>query len=52
VVLNPWFSAFAEDLVVRRISKLEGKAVRMEFFDEDRSAPKLTSVQYQYQGGV
>jgi hypothetical protein len=22
--------------------------VRMEFFDEDRSAPKLTSVQHQY----
>lgn len=48
VVLNPAFSAFEEDFVVRRISKLEGRAVRMEFFDDDRSAPKLTSIQHLY----
>ena len=48
VVLNPAFSAFGEDFVVRRISKLEGRAVRMEFFDDDRSPPKLTSIQHQY----
>jgi toxoflavin synthase len=48
VVLNPAFSAFGEDFVVRRISKLEGRAVRMEFFDDDRSAPRLASIQHQY----
>jgi 2-polyprenyl-3-methyl-5-hydroxy-6-metoxy-1,4-benzoquinol methylase len=48
VVLNPGFSAFAEDFVVRRISKLEGRAVRMEFFDKDRNAPKLAAIQHQY----
>jgi toxoflavin synthase len=48
VVLNPAFSAFGEDFVVRRISKLEGRAVRMEFFDHDRSAPKLSAIQHQY----
>jgi 2-polyprenyl-3-methyl-5-hydroxy-6-metoxy-1,4-benzoquinol methylase len=48
VVLNPEFSAFAEDFIVRRISKLEGRAVRMEFFDDDGSAPKLTAIQHKY----
>ena len=48
VVLNPAFAAFGDDFVVRRINKLEGRAVRMEFFDDDRSAPKLAAIQHQY----
>jgi len=48
VVLNPSFSAFGEDFIARRILKLDGKVVRMEFFDEDRSAPKLSAVQHHY----
>jgi len=48
VVLNPSFSAFGEDFVVRRITKLQGNAVRMEFFDDDSSVPKITAVQHQY----
>lgn len=48
VVLNPAFSAFGENFVVRRITKLQGNAVRMEFFDDDSSVPKITAVQHQY----
>jgi SAM-dependent methyltransferase len=48
VVLNPAFSAFGEDLIVRRVTKLNGNAVRMEFFDDDTDVAKITAIQHQY----
>jgi len=48
VILNPSFSAFESDLVVRRITKLDGNRVKMEFFDDGSRIPKMTAVQHQY----
>ena len=48
IVLNPSFAAFGEDFMVRRITKLHGNAVRMEFFDDNTRVAKITAVQHQY----
>ena len=34
--------------MVRRITKLHGNAVRMEFFDDNTRVAKITAVQHQY----
>jgi 2-polyprenyl-3-methyl-5-hydroxy-6-metoxy-1,4-benzoquinol methylase len=48
IVLNPSFSAFGKDFIVRRITKLHGNNVRMEFCDDDSRVAKMTAVQHQY----
>ena len=48
VVLNPTFAAFGEDLIVRRIHRLSGGDVRMEFYDDGSVTPKFTAIQHQY----
>jgi toxoflavin synthase len=48
VVLNPWFSAFATDFFVRRITKLEGNNVRMEFLDLTSAHVEMTMEKHQY----
>jgi 2-polyprenyl-3-methyl-5-hydroxy-6-metoxy-1,4-benzoquinol methylase len=48
IVLNPSFSTFGEDFIVRRITKLDGNAVRMEFFDDNTRVAKITAVQHQF----
>lgn len=48
VVLNPSFSAFATDFFVRRITKLEGNYVRMEFLDLSSGNVEMTMEKRQY----
>jgi toxoflavin synthase len=48
VVLNPWFSAFATDFFVRRITKLQGNNVRMEFLDLTSGCVEMTMEKHQY----
>jgi toxoflavin synthase len=48
VVLNPWFSAFATDFFVRRITKLQGNTVRMEFLDLTSGHVEMTMEKHQY----
>jgi SAM-dependent methyltransferase len=48
VVLDPSFSTFGAELIVRRISKLEGNEVRMEFLDEVSGAVTMQAVMHQY----
>jgi toxoflavin synthase len=48
VVLNPLFSAFGQDLVVRRFTKLEGNRVRSEFLDRTSGRVEMTAEARQY----
>ena len=48
VVLNLSFSAFATDFFVRRISRLHGNKVRMEFLDRTSGNVEMTMEKYQY----
>ena len=48
VVLNPSFSAFATDYFIRRITKLEGDKVRMEFLDLASGNVEMAMEKHQY----
>lgn len=48
IVLNPAFAAFDADFVVRRITRLEGNQVRMEFLNEKTRAVEQEAVMHQY----
>jgi SAM-dependent methyltransferase len=48
VVLSPAFCAFGKDLGVRRITKLPGDNVKMEFLDPGSRKARITAVQHQF----
>jgi 2-polyprenyl-3-methyl-5-hydroxy-6-metoxy-1,4-benzoquinol methylase len=48
VILNPSFSAFARNLIIRRITRLEGNEVQMEFLEETSGDVKMQAVLHQY----
>jgi len=48
VVLNPRFSAFATDFFARRLTKLQGNKVRMEFLDLTSGHVEMTMEKHQY----
>jgi SAM-dependent methyltransferase len=48
VVLNPSFSAFGENLVVRRVTKLDGNLVQMLFLNEATGAVEMNPIMRQY----
>jgi toxoflavin synthase len=48
VVYNPSFSAFGEDLVVRRFTRLEGNNMRVEFMDRASGRVEMTVEGHQY----
>jgi 2-polyprenyl-3-methyl-5-hydroxy-6-metoxy-1,4-benzoquinol methylase len=47
-VLNPFFSAFESNLIVRRVKKLDGNLVQMEFLNEISGAVEMNPVLHQY----
>ncbi|MGB6398319.1 MAG: class I SAM-dependent methyltransferase [Bradyrhizobium sp.] len=47
-VLNPLFSAFEANLIVRRVKKLDRDRVQMEFLDEASGAVKMNPIMHQY----
>jgi cyclopropane fatty-acyl-phospholipid synthase-like methyltransferase len=47
-VLNPAFSAFEENLIVRRIMRLEGNLVQMEFLDEASGSVEMNPIMHRY----
>jgi 2-polyprenyl-3-methyl-5-hydroxy-6-metoxy-1,4-benzoquinol methylase len=47
-VLNPAFSAFEENLIVRRIRKLDGNLVQMEFLNEISGAVEMNPIMHRY----
>jgi SAM-dependent methyltransferase len=47
-VLNPAFSAFEENLIVRRIKRLEGNLVQMEFLNEASGAVEMNPIMHRY----
>jgi SAM-dependent methyltransferase len=47
-VLNPAFSAFEENLIVRRVKKLEGNLVQMEFLNESSGAVEMNPIMHRY----
>jgi SAM-dependent methyltransferase len=47
-VLNPAFCAFEENLIVRRIRKLEGNLVQMEFLNEASGAVEMNPIMHRY----
>jgi 2-polyprenyl-3-methyl-5-hydroxy-6-metoxy-1,4-benzoquinol methylase len=47
-VLNPSFLAFGEDLIVRRVTKLEGNLVQMEFLNEASGVVEMSPIMHQY----
>ncbi len=48
VVINPLFSAFGEDFVVRRFTRLEGNNMRSEFLDRASGRVEMTLEGHQY----
>ena len=48
VVLNPSFSAFATDFFIRRVTKLQGNKVRMEFLDPTSGNVEMAMEKHQY----
>jgi len=48
VVLNPVFSSFERNLVVRRVKKLAGNLVQMEFLSEASGAIVMNPIYHQY----
>jgi len=48
VVINPLFSAFGEDFVVRRFARLEGNIMRTEFLDRTSGRVEMTMEAAQY----
>jgi len=47
-VLNPLFSAFERNLIVRRFKKLDGNLAQVEFLNEDTGAVEMTTIAHQY----
>jgi SAM-dependent methyltransferase len=47
-VLNPSFSAFEDNLIVRRVKKLDGNLVQMEFLNEVSGAVEMNPIMHQY----
>jgi cyclopropane fatty-acyl-phospholipid synthase-like methyltransferase len=47
-VLNPSFSAFDKNLIVRRVRKLDGHRVQMEFLNEVSGAVEMKPIMRQY----
>ena len=47
-VLNPSFSAFWENLIVRRIKKLDGNLVQMQFLNEVTGAIEMNPIMHRY----
>jgi SAM-dependent methyltransferase len=47
-VLNPAFSAFEENLIVRRVKKLDGNLVQMEFLNEASGAVEMNPIMHRY----
>jgi len=47
-VLNPFFSAFERNLIVRRFKKLDGNLAQVEFLNEDTGAVEMTTIAHQY----
>jgi cyclopropane fatty-acyl-phospholipid synthase-like methyltransferase len=48
VVVNPLFSAFGQDLVIRRLHRLEGNMVRAEFLDRASGRVEMILEQRQF----
>ena len=48
VVINPLFSAFGQDIGVRRFTKLDGNKVLSEFLDQTSGRVEMTAQPYQY----
>ena len=48
VVINPLFSAFGEDFVVRRWTRLEGNNIRSDFLDRASGRVEMTVEVHQY----
>jgi len=48
VVINPLFSAFGQDFVVRRFTKLDGNKVRSEFMDRTSGRVEMVAEAHQY----
>jgi hypothetical protein len=48
IVINPLFSAFGEDFVVRRFTKLDGNYMRTEFLDRASGRVEMTMEGAQY----
>jgi toxoflavin synthase len=48
VVINPSFSAFGQDFVVRRYTRLEGNDMRTEFLDRASGRVEMTLEAHQY----
>jgi SAM-dependent methyltransferase len=47
-VFNPLFSAFERNLIVRRVKKLDGNLVQMEFLNEGSGAVEMDPILHQY----
>src|SRR5262249_31719883 len=47
-ILNPSFSAFDENLIVRRVRRLDGNRVQMEFLNEVSGAIEMNPIMRQY----
>jgi hypothetical protein len=47
-VLNPLFSAFERNLVVRRVRKLDGNLVQMDFLNEISGVVEMNPIMHQY----
>jgi SAM-dependent methyltransferase len=47
-VLNPGFSAFEKNLIVRRVRKLDGNRVQMQFLNEETGAVEMDPIMHQY----
>jgi len=48
IVLNPLFSAFERNLLVRRVKKLDGNRVQMEFLNEASGVLVMNPIMHQY----
>jgi len=48
IVLNPLFSAFERNLLVRRVKKLDGNRVQMEFLNEASGVVVMNPIMHQY----
>jgi 2-polyprenyl-3-methyl-5-hydroxy-6-metoxy-1,4-benzoquinol methylase len=47
-VLNPLFSAFERNLIVRRFKKLDGNLAQVEFLNEVSGAVEMNTISHQY----
>jgi 2-polyprenyl-3-methyl-5-hydroxy-6-metoxy-1,4-benzoquinol methylase len=47
-VINPLFSAFEKNLIVRRFKKLDGNLTQAEFLNEETGAVEMETIAHQY----